>query len=107
VPFDGEYLEDYIAHGAQNDKGRHFATSILVGRTFFTTESGHMGIGSRRMQIGDEVCVLFCGETLFILRPIKKHYRLVGECYVHGLMQGEPMEQWNASDLKDQWFELR
>jgi len=65
-----------------------------------------MGIGSRKMQTGDEVCVLFGGEVLFILRSVLDHYWLVGECYVHGLMQGEAMEQWKAGKLKDQWFEL-
>jgi hypothetical protein len=44
---------------------------------------------------------------LFILRPVREHHRLVGECYVQGLMQGEAMEQWKAGELQDQWFELR
>jgi hypothetical protein len=66
-----------------------------------------MGVGSRMMQIGDKICVLFGGEVLFILRPAGETYRLVGECYVHGLMSGEAMAMLDSSEVKDQFFDLR
>lgn len=44
-------------------------------------------------RVGDEVCVLFGMEVPFILRPVpgssSLEYELVGECYVHGMMDGE------------------
>ena len=32
-------------------------------------------------------------EHSFILRPVTNGYLLVGECYVHGIMYGEAIEQ--------------
>jgi hypothetical protein len=107
VPYENEDLAAYLAYGSQTEGELHFANAILFRRMFFTTDSGHMGMGSPNMQIGDEICVLFGGTILFILRPVGEYYKLVGECYVHGLMQGEAMEQWRAGEFHDQWFELR
>jgi hypothetical protein len=49
--------------------------------TFFITGDGHIGIGSRKMQKGDDVCILFGGKVPYILRKVGDHFKLVGECY--------------------------
>lgn len=42
----------------------------------------------------------------FILRPYPSEsdragsYFLVGDCYVHGIMDGKAMEEWPASDTR-------
>jgi hypothetical protein len=62
------------------------------GRCLFVTEKGFMGMGPARMQAGD-VVTIFCGaETPFILRPLGDKFRIVGECYIPGLMNGEALE---------------
>lgn len=71
---------------------------------FFVTTDGHIGVGSRGMQQGDEVCVMFGGEILCIIRPERDHH-LLRECFVHGYMHGEVMERWKAGKLKDQWID--
>jgi len=40
---------------------------------------------------GDQICVFYGADTPFILRPSANDgfYRFVGECYVHGLLDGE------------------
>lgn len=38
---------------------------------------------------GDILCILFGGKMPFVLRPIGSYYQLVGECFSHGLMNGE------------------
>ncbi|KAK3379158.1 heterokaryon incompatibility protein-domain-containing protein [Lasiosphaeria ovina] len=61
-----------------------------VGRRFFTTRRGFMGIGPPEAQAGDVVCVFLGGETPFVLRPGKGgRYKLVRQCYLHGFMMGE------------------
>ena len=35
------------------------------------------------------------------------HYEFLGECYVHGMMDGEAMDYQNAKDISAQVFELR
>ena len=69
-----------------------------MGRLFFITANGYMGIGSMRMEVGDSICVLFGGEPLFILRPFKAGHHLVRDCYVHGLMHGEAMQMLETGE---------
>ena len=60
-------------------------------RKFFRTKKGFIGLGPRSMRQGDLVCILHGGRVPFILRKEGSHYRLVGESYVHGIMEGEAM----------------
>ena len=64
----------------------------LYGRRLMTTQTGYIGlapIASRRL---DKVCILFGCSTPVILRPLGDgHFKFIGECYVHGLMEGEAM----------------
>jgi hypothetical protein len=57
VPYDKEDIGAYLVNGPQREEALRFASAILNRRTFFITESGHMGMGSRYMQIGHEICV--------------------------------------------------
>lgn len=63
----------------------------MSDQSFFITENGYMGLGNP--QVGDEIWVLFGGNTPFVLRPDPKigHHFLLGECYLHGIMDGEAM----------------
>ena len=74
------------------------AVSLICSwRRFFVTGSGHMGIGPVGMRRDDVVAVLFGSTTPFVVRRVDgmaKRYKLVGECYVHGIMDGELVERW-------------
>ncbi|KAF2029305.1 HET-domain-containing protein [Setomelanomma holmii] len=41
---------------------------------------------------GDILCIVMGAAVPFVLRPLHGGYRLVGECYVHGLMNGEALK---------------
>ena len=69
-------------------------------RHFCCTEKGSMGLVPPGSKVGDLVCILFGAQTPFILRPAEAHgddhgetqepsYILIGECYMHGMMDGE------------------
>jgi hypothetical protein len=103
-PYGREDIEAYLLDGTDSSR---FANAFEMMSTLFATTNGFMGIGSSNMQIGDSICVLFGGEVLFILRPFKDGYQLVGECYVHGLMHGEDMEMVETGEAKEQWFDLQ
>ncbi|RYP57851.1 hypothetical protein DL770_010564 [Monosporascus sp. CRB-9-2] len=62
-----------------------------AGRQFFGTSNGYMGRGLDEVQAGDIVVVLLGAKVPFVLRECghNSHYRLVGECYLHGIMNGE------------------
>lgn len=67
------------------------------GRAFFLTEQGYMGLSYPTMLPGDELWVLYGGRVPFVLRPSQDkphetgahYYRLVGDCYLDGFMDGE------------------
>ena len=63
------------------------------GRKLFSTLSGHIGLGDGTLEPGDLVCVFLGGRTPFIIRPVDQKYKFVGECYVHGIMHGEALEE--------------
>lgn len=61
-------------------------------RKFFTTKKGTIGLGPRSMRPGDLVCILSGCRVPFILRAEGPNFRLVGESYVHGLMEGQAVK---------------
>ncbi|KAF2714056.1 HET-domain-containing protein [Pleomassaria siparia CBS 279.74] len=71
-------------------------------RAFFCTEQGYIGLGPRIMDKGDE-CWLPMGSTVpFILRPVDEgKYRLLGQTYVNGMMDGEVIEGMSEDDFEE------
>ncbi|KAL8751690.1 MAG: hypothetical protein Q9184_005989 [Pyrenodesmia sp. 2 TL-2023] len=67
--------------------------AAVKGRRFGTTTNGCIGLYPRGTKIGDRVCVFSGGHVPFVLRWDSKRdsYQLVGECYQHGIMDGEVM----------------
>jgi hypothetical protein len=75
-------------------------------RRFFTTTSGYFGLGPEAM-LGEGVCsILFGASAPFILQKQGDVYRLVGEAYVHGVMNGEAIEMWKRGELEEVDFQL-
>ncbi|ORY03561.1 hypothetical protein BCR34DRAFT_573432 [Clohesyomyces aquaticus] len=71
---------------------------LLTETKYFVSESGYLGIGSSAVVPGDLVVLIFgCGMS-YLLRPdgSGKH-RLIGDAYVHGIMEGELMAQSYAT----------
>ena len=65
---------------------------VAPGRRFFVSIAGYMGLGPPGMRPGDMLCVFLGGQVPWIIREVDGGYVLVGECYVHGLMNGEAIE---------------
>ena len=80
---------------ASHEKGYlAFQAALIVvasNRRFFSTIGGYMGLGPSRMRPGDTICVFLGGAVPWVIRQDGEDYVLVGECYVHGLMNGEAM----------------
>jgi Heterokaryon incompatibility protein (HET) len=79
----------------QGRGGDRYRDVILkVGNLYwklFTTEKGYIGMCVEGVTVGDDVAFFVGVNVSFVLRslsPISK-YQLVGDCYVHGLMNGE------------------
>ena len=83
-----------------------WATSASAGRVFATTEKGYYVLGPSPLEEGDIVCVLFGCKVPFCLRPMGGRYLLVGECYVHGIMDGEAMDMLARNELQGRVFDI-
>jgi hypothetical protein len=82
-------------------------SSSASNRKFATTSKGYYVLGPKIMMRGDIICVLFGGKTPFCLRQQDDHYLLVGECYVHGLMNGEAMDMMDRGEVRKKMFKIR
>ena len=61
-------------------------------RRFFVTDDGYMGLAPGEAGEGDRVTIVYGCSTPVLLRGVTglgARWRLVGECYVYGLMDGE------------------
>jgi hypothetical protein len=59
---------------------------------FCIASKGSMVLAPAEAQNGDIVCILLGGQTPFILSSEDAQFRLVGPCYVEGIMWGEAMK---------------
>ncbi|KAI0491039.1 heterokaryon incompatibility protein-domain-containing protein [Xylaria cf. heliscus] len=65
-------------------------SNFLPFKSVFRTSAGQVGRGAIANRVDDEVWVLAGGNVPFILRNVGEgRYKLIGECYVHGIMHGE------------------
>ncbi|KAK5697339.1 hypothetical protein LTR97_007476 [Elasticomyces elasticus] len=74
-------------------------------RRVFTTAKGALGLGPALTVAGDLITVLDGGALPFVLRPEKSSYRVVGACYVHGIMHGTDVQ--GGEEGEKQIFDLR
>lgn len=97
------------ANKAKADRTRFHQAFVrsCTDRRFFITQSGLMGIGPAYMAADDAVVVLFGAKVPFVMRQQGRRYRLIGECYIPGLMNGEVVEKWRASGQRPECFEIR
>ncbi|KAL1600422.1 hypothetical protein SLS60_006807 [Paraconiothyrium brasiliense] len=66
-------------------------------RCLFKTVQGYLGAGPDTACVGDAIVILFGGSVPFILRPDGDHYKLIGQSYVNGMMEGQAIEAWQKS----------
>ncbi|UPX11197.1 uncharacterized protein EKO05_0001817 [Ascochyta rabiei] len=85
VPTSGRY-------GLELDVHQTYAECLrgtLSGWKFVITKRGFAGVVPPLSQVGDNVAIMKGGCVPFVLRESGEKWRLVGECYVHGIMKGE------------------
>jgi hypothetical protein len=56
----------------------------------FVTQNGRLGMAPNAVQAGDIISLILGAEVPILLRPNRAtKYMFIGECYVHGFMDGE------------------
>lgn len=73
---------------------RHMQTAVKAAvrrRRLGVTTQRYLGLFPRGTKAGDHVCVFTGACVPFVIRRCESRdeYQLVGECYVHGIMDGE------------------
>ncbi|KAL2040278.1 hypothetical protein N7G274_007181 [Stereocaulon virgatum] len=64
----------------------------VAGRSFVTTREGNIGLAPLAAKAGDQVCILLgCQSPLLLRSDGHGYHTVVGECYVHGVMEGEAL----------------
>lgn len=109
----GAYFQaDYMKKGTLAElttddfqRAHHMRVSLrctIVGRRFFHTTKGYMGIGPPSLQPGDTIYGFLGGQMLYAVRSSApagssqgngKSNRFVGECFVEGLMDGQAIRR--------------
>jgi hypothetical protein len=86
----------------------HRAKHVCPGRSFFTTLDGHWGLGPSIMLPEDRCCVLYGARVAYVLRPWGEEgvYKLVGEAYVLGMMEGQALDLLEKGELSEEWFTI-
>ncbi|RYO97939.1 hypothetical protein DL765_010984 [Monosporascus sp. GIB2] len=83
---------------------------LLLYRTLFLTKSGFLGIGPPELYPGSRVAILCGGPVCYVLHPVcsrERRFKLVGDAYVHGLMNGEATRSFNNGELGRVWDTFR
>lgn len=73
-------------------------TDVVTERVFITTEKGYFGWAPERCKPGDVVAILAGGDVPYVMREVvsgsdlPQCYEVLGDSYVHGIMDGEAFE---------------
>ncbi len=88
MPFDGLWYYLGIAL-TPHHTGLSTQFNIAGGQLFASTY-GHVGLAPGLAKLDDVLCFIRGARVPFVLRPgLNQRYRLVGDCYIRGLMHGE------------------
>jgi len=69
------------------------AMGFLYGVRPFMSEKGYVGLAPKHALPGDKICVILGAIVPYVLRRVvEEGFELVGEAYVHGIMDGEAMD---------------
>lgn len=84
----------------------HSHGQAMYHRRLFTTGFGYIGIGPRTLALGDRICVLLGCAVPLIIRTVGDLHQLIGECYIHGMMNGEAIKLVDKGDAQLTWISL-
>ena len=94
-----------------------FSSDLLIAcheMDFFLTSENRLGVIPRSFGVkeGYEICVLFGGNTPYVVRSLRnrrtdqQRWKLVGPCYLYGYMDGEAIAAYRRGALEPTTFEF-
>lgn len=84
---------------------------FALGRKFFITNKGYLGLGPKTAEPGDRIAIIYGSGVPFILRKSaaklgRPTWEIIGECYVHGIMDGEVIRKYELGLAESQMIVL-
>lgn len=101
-------LTDHDTHSAHT--AEEFAVDFFQAcdqRRIFRTVNGRPGVGPKVMEGGDLITVLYGCQAAYVLRQYGEYYRIVGDCYVYGIMQGQAVREHKELGRSSTVFSIR
>lgn len=92
------FLRRVLAEAVSNDFQFRVRRSISH-RRMMRTKNGYLGLAPALAQIGDRVALLKGLRTPAVLRPNGEVWEFVGDCYVHGIMNGEAFQEEHRAEI--------
>ncbi|MCJ1232815.1 hypothetical protein MMC14_000769 [Varicellaria rhodocarpa] len=97
TPHDGHTAEASASttslDSAEHDPYRYIQSLQTQGRRLYRTKRGFIGLAPRSADVRDRICCLQAARVPFVLRPLPRReghiglqFELVGEAYLHGMM---------------------
>ena len=68
-------------------------------RRMFRTKTGYIGIAPQNAECRDSIALLKGGALPFVLRAKGGDWELIGDCYVHGTMNGEAFDEEKCTEM--------
>ncbi|PQE15314.1 Heterokaryon incompatibility protein [Rutstroemia sp. NJR-2017a BVV2] len=93
-------IQRILEDGKMMGKFSRAWASCWCGRRLAWTRNGRLAIVPPLTKKGDIMAVLLGAQSCFVMRGDRGAHRLVGDAYVHGIMNGEAMK----GDLKTETF---
>jgi hypothetical protein len=87
------------------DNHRNVREMTRFRRLTITTQ-GYIGLVPIEAEVGDCLCILFGGQTPYVLRQVDQHWLLIGDCYIHVIMNGEAVADEEKTRSETRTFEI-
>jgi hypothetical protein len=71
--------------------------AVVWKRRIVLTDDKSIGLVPEGAKEGDLIAILFGCSVPVVLRPEEDHYILIGQSYIHGLMDGQNLPKWQKS----------
>ncbi|RSL85671.1 hypothetical protein CDV31_016530 [Fusarium ambrosium] len=88
-----------------DDDSMLFELAILnlrwaVDQRMSRTKGGYLALVTEPCRVGDEITLLKGGNAPFVVRRDGKYWKILGECYVHGIMFGEAWDERKRHEME-------
>jgi len=99
------FITDFIAglYPLKKSRGIIFQAMMVTsrGRKMVRTRKGYIGLTSHLVRVGDQIGLFNGSKVPLIVRRKEPYWQLLGESYIHGMMDGECYDE-HACELM--WF---